>query len=393
MEHKVRRGKIKVNIYKVADLTPGLVCDQPMYVDDEVLFIPAGIPIQEKDLAKLAEMGTMELSSNGTLNLSEGEFGDPSKVCLLGSHVFSGLPIDEELIKLYDVAAKKLERVFMDMSYSKRVNLEELTAISSSLINAIQKKGHQQIVQMVPATARVAHNLARSAINTAILALTMGADREGYPRIRLQNLASGALLHDIGMIRIPDQVKQKIGNLSSEEQKLIKSHPQHSFEIIVQELGYDEFVGQMVLQHHERWDGKGYPNRLSGTNILEEARIIAVADAFEAMRHEQTHHPSKERASYEAMKEIICHSNKNFDPSIVKTFTRCVGVYPIGTLVQLNDRTMARIVESNPEAPLRPQVIIVRDKDEKVTDKREVLDLQSTKGIFITSALSHDSLS
>jgi HD-GYP domain-containing protein (c-di-GMP phosphodiesterase class II) len=119
-------------------------------------------------------------------------------------------------------------------------------------------------------------------------------------------------------------------------------------------MSYPDEIGTVVLQHHERWDGEGYPYRIAGDKIDIGARIVSIADAFEAMVSPKPYRNSI--LPYQAMKNLLADNSHRFEPSILKIFTLTIGVYPIGSIVKLNNGTTARVTDVRTYAPLRPKL-------------------------------------
>jgi HD-GYP domain-containing protein (c-di-GMP phosphodiesterase class II) len=210
---------------------------------------------------------------------------------------------------------------------------------------------------------------------------------------RLIHLATAALLHDVGMLRLPEEILNKKGQLTQEEAQTVRTHPVHSYKIITRELRYPEEIGRAALQHQERWDGQGYPKMLSGENIILFARIIAVVDSFEAMVSKRPYRNSM--IGYTAMRNILSDNGRRFDPQVLKVFIRTMGIYPVGSVVLLNDSSIGRVVEVNHSAPLKPKVKIMIDSQgrEYRDDQGTVIDLVEEKKLFIAKAVDPKELS
>lgn len=372
-----------MNNYKLKDLKPGLTCNKPVYIDEDTLFIPAGVPIREKDLLRLEKWGVNEVQS-------EGQFAESENEDLLNNRQLWGIPADKELSAFYNKTLEELETLFNRINLIEDVDVSELDRISDSLINTVENKKMQSI-RMVLTHNIGSRAMAKSALNTAIIALTIGFAMN-RPRPKLLQLVNGALLHDIGMMRVPEEIKAKKSGLNSTEMNKLKSHTVHSYQIISKELGYDDTIAQIALEHHERWDGEGYPQGKKEDEIVLEARIVAIADSFEAMVSERPYRNSM--IGYEAMKHIISDNSRKFDPEILRYFIHSMGIYPLGSIVMLNDSTVARVVKVNPEAPLRPEVITLIDSTGKEYpgDMGPVLNLLDVKNLFIVKAVDLNSL-
>ncbi|BDG17356.1 HD-GYP domain-containing protein [Thermus brockianus] len=146
---------------------------------------------------------------------------------------------------------------------------------------------------------------------------------------KAQDIYRAARLHDIGKIAIPEAVLLKPGNLTDAEYALIQSHPQKGVELLspARKVAFDDLVYRVILHHHERWDGRGYPKGLAGHNIPDEARIVGLADAYEAMTAGRPYR--KALTPEEALKEVQENSGRQFDPDLVRLFTQLWEQNPI----------------------------------------------------------------
>jgi len=189
------------------------------------------------------------------------------------------------------------------------------------------------------------------------------------------------------MLRIPKEIVEKRGGLSAAELQRIQSHPLYAYKIVNKELLYPEDVGLIVLQHHERWDGEGYPRHLAGTAIDMGARIVSVADAFEAMVSQKPYRNSM--MGYQAMKNLLSDNLRRFDPDVIKAFIQTMGIYPIGSIILLNNGALARVINVQGTAPLRPKIKILIDEFGKVfkQDDGDEIDLLVEKSLFIAKAV------
>jgi HD-GYP domain-containing protein (c-di-GMP phosphodiesterase class II) len=233
---------------------------------------------------------------------------------------------------------------------------------------------------------------AKSSVNTAILS-ALSALIAKLPNHRVMQIVTAALLHDTGMLRLPPAIPKKKGDLSPEELKSMQNHPAVSYQIIVKELGLPQEVGIIAYQHHERWDGEGYPRQIQGAQISVGARILSIADVFEAMVSEKPYRNSM--IGYEAMKNLVAENAKRLDPAALKAFITVMGIYPIGSIILLNNKSIARVVEVKGEAPLRPTIRILVDEWGTVCEQDEgnIIDLLTEKGLFISRAVDPKELS
>lgn len=195
----------------------------------------------------------------------------------------------------------------------------------------------------------------KHSLDVAAIATLLGRGL-GLKKAELQDLATAGLLHDLGKRKIPTEILHKQGTLTDEEFEIIKQHPLYTYELLKDVTSIGEPVKQACLQHHEQWNGSGYPYHLEGRNINDYARVLAVADVFDALVTDRPYHkhytPSD---AIEMMTGMVGH----FDMDIYKLFLQTVVLYPVGTVVTLSNGKLATIVENHKENILRPSVKLV----------------------------------
>lgn len=290
-----------------------------------------------------------------------------------------------ELYLAYHNLIDSLDAVFGAIRDQKEIRARAIDQIVNELISLVQRERSDVLGFILGGDVREME-LAKSSINTAILSIIIG-EHIGLPRHRLLQVTTGALLHDVGMLKIPSTIINKDGKLDENEQQVMKSHTFYGYKQIVNELMYADEVGKAAVQHHERWDGEGYPGKLSGQNIDIGARIISVADAFEAMVSPKSWRDSM--VGYRAMKNLLSDNARRFDPDIIKAMIQSMGIYPVGSIVLMNNSVIARVVESNREAPLRPKIRVLIDEFAKPYTQNEgdVIDLTKNRMMFIARAI------
>jgi HD-GYP domain-containing protein (c-di-GMP phosphodiesterase class II) len=365
---------------KVSDLRAGLRFDQPVYVDDENLLVPANIEIKQKDIDRLTKWGIPHVSTEGK---PMKELPSANKNAFL-QQAFSA-PDQQEVMQAYSKLAGELQQVFSNVQNKETVRSIEVDDLVDRLLRLLSER-QNEVVELILYGLQGESGFIENALNCAVLATLVGINLNMVQHKLLQ-LASGAMLHDVGMLRIPASVRNKKGELTPEEIQAIRAHPVHSYRIITKEMKFAEDIGVAALQHQERWDGAGYPRQISGTNIIPAARIIAVVDAFEAMVSKRPYRNSM--IGYTAMRTILSDNARRFDPDIIKMFIRTMGIYPIGSVVLLNNACIGRVVDVNNAAPLRPRVKVMIDANgrEFPKDGGEVIDLAQDKKLFIARAV------
>lgn len=229
-------------------------------------------------------------------------------------------------------------------------------------------------------------------IRASILATVFGR-HIGLPKEVLESLATGVLLMDVGKVKLPRHILTTPDKLTKEEWKEMKRHVQYSVDLLQHGEGTNNQILGVVQYHHERHDGSGYPFGLSGTQIPLLSRIAGIVDTYDAVTSERPW--ARARTSTEAVSLLYEQRDKGFQGSLVEQFIQSIGVYPTGTPVQLNSKEIAVVVAQNPERRLRPQVLVLTDKQGNPLAQPRWVDLmdgrQQAEGkpLSITSSLNH----
>jgi HD-GYP domain-containing protein (c-di-GMP phosphodiesterase class II) len=387
-------------------LRTGFMFSKPVYIDDDNLLVPAGVAIRDKDIEQLRAWGIETVETDGDLigESSEGtSSGDEAERPQTGGIRDAGQNganrTKTDLMDRIISEERKLDIVFQNyLNFIKGIDdffvritsgavpdVRVVTAITDGLLQAI---GENRIIIIgyILGSEVQSRELAKNSVNTAILSALI-AGEFGFSDQNTRQLIAGALLHDVGMLRLPREILDKRGGLSPEEIRQMQAHPFYSYHIVCMELKFSEDMGRIAIQHHERWDGEGYPRRFRGQEIAMGARIVSVVDAFEAMVSEKSYRNSM--MGYQAMKNILSDNSRRFDPDVLKAFVRIMGIYPIGSIVRLNTGAVARVTDVRGEAPLRPKIrMLIEENGMEIQPKEgKVIDLLKEKSLFITRAL------
>jgi HD-GYP domain-containing protein (c-di-GMP phosphodiesterase class II) len=364
---------------RTSDLRDGMRFDKAVYVDGENVFVPPGIPIRQKDIDRLLRWEIAEVRTDGSPVADEPKkLADTPELAVLRE-----TPADRKATELYLRAIDEYEKVVQTIGESLEPDREKIDGIVAQLLERI-KENRNEMIQLILMGGRTERKISASAVNVTILSAIMGTVLK-FTSHRLIQLTTAAFLHDVGMLKVPKEILGKKEKLTPEELNQIRTHPIHSYRMISKELKYPEDIGIVVLQHHERWDGQGYPRHLKGEDINISSRIISVADAYIAMINERPYRNSM--IGYNAMKGVLNDNGRHFDPKILKAFLESMGIYPIGSIVQLNNSAIGRVVEIHPEAPLRPVIELIIDEYSNSLTEREVINLLTKKNLFIVKAV------
>lgn len=288
---------------------------------------------------------------------------------------------------LADHASTETEEI-SELLKARRVDRGRLGSIVHSLHSAV-KTGPLEVMSMAYSNPAPGQYLADHSRNVAKLAMFL-AEKKGYqvPSIRVAGIAG--ILHDIAMRDVPEDALAAAGPPDPNIAQKLWDHPFRSAEIVASSchLGglLRNVVPAVIRQHHERADGSGYPLGLKAKGTKELARILAIADSFEAMiaprAYRRKWHPNR------ALSQLLLDTFKKqgaglYDRTLVNIFLRAVSLYPVGSAVCLSNGQVARVVHSNPKHPKRPVVRPLVSGDGESLDP-EIIDLAQTQDLRIT---------
>lgn len=207
---------------------------------------------------------------------------------------------------------------------------------------------------------RVSVSLESHAISCCALAASFGRFLNMDSR-ELHDLALGALLHDVGMLKLPTQLIDWEGAYSNQQKHAVRGHAMEGSSILTTNEYYWPAV-DVAYAHHEHADGSGYPRKLKGAAIPYNARIVSIVDVYDRLTSSDSYRQPR-LSPTSAMGEIYANKGKQFDAQLVEKFIRFMGVYPLGTLVELNTGEKAVVVEKNPLYMILPKVLVVASGD------------------------------
>jgi HD-GYP domain-containing protein (c-di-GMP phosphodiesterase class II) len=258
-----------------------------------------------------------------------------------------------------------------------------LRALVDEVVQAV-RNGDDLLVQALDDTPSPL-DLSRHMLNTAVCAIKIGQGAE-YRVEELSWIGLAGCVHDVGMVVVPRRVLDKPEPLSDEETALIRRHPDMGYRILAA-LGPEyEWLANTALQEHEREDGSGYPRGLQGREIHEYAKIVGLADAYEALTHSRPYR--HRRGPFEVVKHLVSSDRAKFPDRALKGLIRGLSAFPVGSFVRLNSGEIARIAATNTAFPLRPVVeVLVGPRGERLAAARR-MDLSANTLLYIVEACS-----
>ena len=333
-------------------IEPGMRLARTVHSPDGGVLLSAGVTLQGSYLNKLKEYG------HTAVFISDGVADDIE------------LPtIVQQETRME--AVQVVHRVMAQIPQERMPDLRAVRRAVESLVDEIMA-AKDLIIGMIDLKSLDGYTFAHS-VNVAILSLMVGR-AQGYSRSQLLELGTGALLHDIGKCMVPQEILQKPGELNAEEFQAIKKHTELGFNTLRTQFGVGLLVAHVAFQHHERLDGTGYPRGLRGQDIIEYARLVAVADVYDAVTSDRVY---RGRITPEAGVRILHEqADSKLEEQFVRRLTSFVVPYPPATVVRLSDHSVALVVSVNAGDFYRPQVRLMRDpQGQRVSHTPLLVDL------------------
>ena len=225
------------------------------------------------------------------------------------------------------------------------------------------------------------------AVATAVWAVMFGRHL-GFDRKNLQDLALGGLLLDIGNAALPEGLLETEGAITEDEYAEVPKHVEAGVDILKRSAGVEPVVFEMVMYHHERFDGSGYPYEVSGSDIPPFGRIAGIVDCYDAMTTRTAYSPAL--AAYDAARELNETRDKLFSGEVVEQFMHTIGMFPTGSIVELSDGAVGVVLEQNPDNLLQPKVLMLRAKSGEPFRKPRLLNPQDWRGRGLWIARGHE---
>ncbi|WP_462320817.1 HD-GYP domain-containing protein [Halochromatium sp.] len=258
--------------------------------------------------------------------------------------------------KILREASRVTEQIMDDVRLGRQIELNPARELISQTVASIVR--NQDALLGLNRIRSVDLYTFEHSINVSVLMIAF-ARSLGLEGAAIEEIGLGALLHDVGKSRIPDTILNKPGRLTEDEFKIIRRHVAHGHELLAKTSGISATALDVVIEHHERIDGSGYPEGKPGQSISRFGQMAAIIDVYDALTTKRVYHDAM--PPNEALRNLLQWSPQQFDRTLVQQFIRCVGIYPIGTLVRLESERLAVVVETGREHLLKPVVRLVYD--------------------------------
>jgi HD-GYP domain-containing protein (c-di-GMP phosphodiesterase class II) len=268
------------------------------------------------------------------------------------------IPLEREIVRAREIRkeAKETVRDIMgEVRFGRPIKTEKVEKVVDKMVDSIFC--NQDALITLGRIKRADEYTYMHSMSVCVLMISFGKYL-GFNARQLKEIGIGAMLHDVGKMKVPEEILNNKGSLNDQEYELMKKHVEYSHLLLEETQGIAELSLTIACQHHERLDGKGYPNCLKGDDISIYGQAAAIADVYDAMTSKRCYQPRFEPT--EVLKKLY-EWDKLYNKDLVQQFIRCVGIYPVGSLVRLESGLLGIILHQGKENLLQPGVRIVYD--------------------------------
>ena len=271
--------------------------------------------------------------------------------------------LEQELPRAKDIqqkAEQAVEKLFTDLQLHGTTDLDRAHEVIDGMVESIIS--NPDALALLSRVKRVSAYVYARSVSVAINMLLFGRHL-GFPKDHLHLLGAAGLLLDVGAAKIPAELLSKSGRLSAAEYETIKQHVPLGLEMLRESRGVSDKLINIVANHHEREDGSGYPKRKLGANIGVPGKMAAIVDCYDALTSARPY--ARAFSPYEALQHLYEWRHHLFHTELVEQFIQSLGIYPVGSLVELNSGEVAVVLAHNRVRRLKPRVLAILDPDKK----------------------------
>ncbi|MBK1716101.1 HD-GYP domain-containing protein [Thiocystis violacea] len=258
--------------------------------------------------------------------------------------------------RIHQEAIGVVSGLMADVRLGQQIDLERANPVIGEMVDSIFR--NQDALLGLTRIRNMDRYTFEHSVNVTVLMVSFAHSLE-LERALIHDIGIGALLHDLGKILVPSEILNKPGRLTEEEFAIMRGHVVHSRDILAVAPGIPTAALAVAAEHHERLDGSGYPDGKAGAQLSRLGQMAAIVDVYDAITSDRVYHKGMEPPL--ALRKLLEWSPHLFDPRLVQQFIRCVGIYPVGTLVRLRSGRLGIVIESSREGLFQPVVRVFMD--------------------------------
>jgi putative nucleotidyltransferase with HDIG domain len=302
----------------------------------------------------------------------------------------SHTPLKEELLRAKEITKetkKTMQTIMEDVRLGRQIEINQVHTVVDRIADSIFKN-KDALTSLARLRNRDEYTYVHS-LSVCALLIAFG-EHLNLDYKTIKSIGTGGLLHDIGKVRVPVEILNKKGKLTEDEFIIVKEHVSHSSNIIKEYSDIDDISAYVVAQHHERLNGVGYPDNLTGDEISIYGQMSAIVDVYDALTSDRCYHDKS--LPTEVLRRLFDWSNSYFNKKLMEQFICCVGIYPVGTLVRLESGMLGVVVDHGEKGLLYPVVRVVYNTKKEMFTMPYDLNLSKPSSAGITdSVLNYES--
>jgi HD-GYP domain-containing protein (c-di-GMP phosphodiesterase class II) len=369
-------------------LKPNTVLSGAGYLDDHFILTSPETPVSEDLIRLLHAWGYAEIFSEDSVGAKT--VMEPEADVTAGAVYQDGAEDAETMIetqKFYVSILDFTNKLFDTFLKRSVIPIEPLTEQVKTLI-AVLKKNRRFLLRLGELDRGTYSYIVCHSVNVAILSVAVG-DALKLPSHKLIELGMAGLLHELGMFKLPDTFQNANRPLTEIEKRALSAHPLLGYRVL-KELGFPPNVTLAVLEHHEKENGTGYPQGLTGDKIAMSAKILAVASAYDAQIVSRPFRSA--RNGYASLVELLKESKQAYDENILRRMIFILSLYPIGSFVELKNGSLAVVHDANPDDPRHPDVKILTNEGRSPLTDFPIVKLQERQDLDIKRVLNSEEI-
>lgn len=345
------------------NITSGMKLAKPLYSAEGMVLLNAGVELKERFIGRLKELDVTYIYVEDQLT--------------------QDIDVPDIVSEKARIEAVSTAKVLMqNIRLGKGVDAGPAKRVVNNLVDELCRNCGVLInfIDMRTRTDYLFHH----AVNVCILSIMTGI-HIGYDEIRLRDLGIGAILHDVGKNTVPDDILNKTERLTESEMLEMRRHAEAGFDILRKNPDISLLSAHCAFQHHERYDGSGYPRGLKADEIHQFAQIVAIADVYDALTSDAMYRRAV--PVYEALAIILKAGGTYFNAELVTRFAENIAVYPIGSVVRLNTNQIGVVVDISRDYQSRPVVRIITDENRQRMNQLVEIDLSKNPRLYIADVV------
>lgn len=363
---KIPVNQLRVNTYFTA----------PLFLDDRYIILYPNLPVTTDLLNRLNQWNYREVTTTGRVSETIPSLKMNPLIEVINDKKNSVISREEKDMEELEAT---LSRVYENCRLTQKIEWNASFEFAKKFRNVIHERLNEFLSLPINPHSRSDYLISQST-RTAVLAHAIGESLK-IPLYRQLELIAAALLHKIGMIKIPKEIYLKNSALTDKELELIHYYPVLGARLL-KSNGFSHEIVQGVLEHQESYDGSGYPQKMEGEDICLFGRILHISSSYCAMTALRPYKFNRTNESNSVI-EILQKANRKYDPVICRILVQILSIFPVGTMVLMKNSSTGVVVKPNPNDPRSPFVKLLTDPNMKPMMSERIVDTRSRDFVII----------